>query len=123
MARIDVSELMLDPDFVSSFTIIERTPTINNFGENVLEESAPIAAVGSVQSPGKETLKRLPDGVSITNIKTVYIKRSLKADATGVYSDQVVWEGKRYNVISCLPWSNFGAGWYEVDIEMENKTK
>lgn len=123
MARIDVSELMLDPDFVSNFTIIERTPTVNGFGENVLAESAPIPAVGSVQSPGKETLKRLPDGVSITNIKTVYIKRSLKADASGEYSDQVVWQGKRYNVISCLPWDNFGAGWFEVDIEMENKTK
>lgn len=113
MARIDVSELMVDPDFVNSFTLVRRTPSINNFGENSFVETL-VPSIGSIQSPGKETLNRLPEGVKLTNVKTVYTKAILTAN-----QDQIEWEGQRYNIYSVLPWGNFGNGWYECDIELQ----
>lgn len=124
MARIDVSELMVDPDFINSFSIARRTATTNIYGENIIAETIINNITGSVQSAGKEAIKRLPEGVKISNVKTIYTKTMLIADTNNPgYSDQIIWEGLRYNVISCLPWSNFGAGWYEVDVEMQRATK
>lgn len=113
MARIDVSELMTDPDFVNAFTLVRRTPTVNDFGENTFTEVLSVA-IGSVQSPGKETLQRLPEGVKLSNVKTIYTKAVMTAN-----QDQIVWEGQRYNIYSVLPWGNFGNGWYECDVELE----
>jgi hypothetical protein len=118
MARIDVSELMNDPDFVNNFTVVRRVPTINTYGENTLAETQ-VAAVGSIQSPGKEVANRLPDGVKLSSVKTIYTKTVLNADKASGYVDQIIWEGLRYNVVTVLPWGNFGSGWYECDVELE----
>lgn len=124
MARIDVSELMVDPDFISSFSVARRSSTVNQYGENELTETIINNVSGSVQSAGKETIRRLPEGVKISNVKTIYTKTLLIADANGTgYADQIIFDGLRFNVISCLPWSNFGAGWYEVDVEMQRNNK
>lgn len=119
MARIDVSELMVDPDFISPISIVRRTATVNTYGENVLANATPLTVVGSVQSVGRNTLKRLPDGALLQNWKTVYCKTPLYADVASGYADQVIFEGLTYNVKNVLPWGNFGAGWYECDIELE----
>ena len=118
MARIDVSELMVDPDFIMNFTIIRRVPTINNFGENSLVET-PVAAVGSIQAATGETAKRLPNGVQLSKFKTVFTKAVIQADSSGKYVDQVEWKGQRYNVFQVTPWEDFGAGWYMVDCELQ----
>lgn len=118
MARIDVSELMTDPDFVMTFTIVRRTPTVNNFGENELSET-PVSAVGSIQAATGETAKRLPDGVQLSNFKTIFTKAVIKADSAGAYTDQIEIKGQRFNVFQVLPWEDFGAGWFMVDCELQ----
>jgi hypothetical protein len=118
MARIDVSELMLDPDFVMNFTIVRRTSTVNNFGENVLAETT-VSAVGSIQAATGETAKRLPDGVQLSKFKTIFTKAVIRADSAGQYQDQIEYKSQRYNVFQVLPWEDFGAGWYMVDVELE----
>ena len=118
MARIDVSELMNDPDFISPFVIYRRTETINGRGENELTETT-VNAVGSIQAATGETAKRLPDGVQLSSFITVFTKTVLEAESAGRYPDQVLWKGKRFNVFQCTPWDNFGAGWFMVDCEME----
>lgn len=122
MALIDVSELMLDPDFISTFSIIRRTPTINNYGENVLSETTISNVKGSIQAVGKETAERLPEGINLKDFLTVFTKTPVFADKENGYPDIIVWEGLRYQVYQVLPWSNFGAGWYMVDCQLERKT-
>ena len=39
MSKIDVTELLTDPDFVDTIVLINRTPTVNTKGENVLSEN------------------------------------------------------------------------------------
>jgi len=121
MARIDVSELMTDPDFVMTFTIVRRVPTVNTFGENTLAETT-VNAVGSIQAATGETAKRLPDGVQLSNFKTIFTKAVIKADAAGKYVDQIEIKGQRFNVFQVLPWEDFGAGWFMVDCELQRKS-
>lgn len=116
MARLDVSELMTDPDFIHSFTWVKRTAATNNFGENVVEETEE-AATGSVQAATGETAERFPEGIALNNFKTIYTKARVSA----LYPDQIIWKGKRFNVRLVTPWEDFGAGWFMVDVEMENK--
>lgn len=116
MARLDVSELMNDPDFVHSFLIFRRTSTPNEFGENVLTEEE-ISAVGSVQPADGKTAERLPEGIVLSNFKTIYTKAIVSAS----YPDQIEWNRRRYNVHTVTPWEEFGEGWFMVDVEMENK--
>jgi len=118
MARIDVSELMVDPDFIMNFTIIRRVPTINTYGENSLTET-PVSAVGSIQAATAETAKRLPDGVQLSKFKTIFTKAVILADSAGNYPDQIEWKSQRYNVFQVTPWEDFGAGWYMVDCELQ----
>lgn len=118
MARIDVSELMTDPDFISSFVIYRRVQALNGFGENAPTETT-VNAVGSIQAATGETAKRLPDGVQLSKFITVYTKTVLEAESVGGYPDQVEYKGRRYNVFQCLPWDAFGEGWYMVDCELE----
>lgn len=121
MARIDVSELMVDPDFVMNFTIVRRTATVSQYGENSVSETQE-AGVGSIQAPTKETAERLPDGVQLNKVKTVFTKAVFYANAAGKYVDQIIYKSQRYNVAAVTPWEDFGAGWFMVDIELENKS-
>lgn len=118
MARIDVSELMTDPDFVMNFKIIRRTPSVNQYGENELTTSEENAS-GSIQPATGETVKRLPEGVQLSDFKTIFTKAVIKADAAGKYVDQVEIKGQRFNVFHVMAWEDFGAGWFMVDVEIE----
>jgi hypothetical protein len=122
MALLDVSELMTDPDFVMNFSIVRRTPTVNQYGENELTVVSTDTAVGSIQAATGEVAKRLPDGVQLDKFKTVFTKSVIRADASGSYPDQIIYKGQTYNVFKVYPWEDFGDGWYMVDIELENKS-
>lgn len=118
MANIDVSDLMVDPDFVNKFEIVRRLAAINDFGEAVFTESS-FPIIGSVQAGDGATLKRLPEGAQLEDTKTIYSKTQLRANVPGGYSDIVIWKCKRYQVLTVMPWENWGAGWYRCDCVME----
>lgn len=110
---IDVSDLLLDPDFVQSMVLIKRTTSVNSFGENVLVE-APEPVVGSAQPLSGKDLERLPEALRQRNVRSFWIKAEVVTDGSGVYLDLVEFQGKRYQVLSSKPWLNWGAGWNEV---------
>ena len=76
MALVDVSELMLDPDFVQPLTLVRRTPTVDSYGENQLAE-APQSVVGSVQPIDGNTLHRLPDEFRVANVQMFFLKERI----------------------------------------------
>lgn len=117
MSRINVNELLTDPDFAGPLTIIKRVADVNGSGENILLEST-VCTVGVIQPATADTLKRLPDGAQLSKIITVFTKSQLTANVAGRYADQVFYQGKRHNVITCMPWAEFG-GWFMCDCELE----
>ena len=110
MALIDVSELLTDPDFTNTVTLIRRASTVNTYGENVMTETqSTITAV--VQGDNTETLDKLPEGARLSDVITVYYRGTLTAERPGGYADIIVWQGKRFQVKEVAEdFLNYGAG-------------
>ena len=113
MAQIDVSDILLDPDFVDSIQLIHRTATISNKGANVVVEAVPVTTVGSVQPASFKQLQRLPDALRTSDVRSFFIKAAILSDGTSQYPDIIVFGGQRYQVQTVAPWLNYGEGWNE----------
>lgn len=118
MAQVDVTDILADPDFVDPIVIVRRTPTIDQYGENVLTEQS-FQTFGSVQPIDGKTLQRLPDALRVANQKHFFVKGTIVSDGTSRYPDVLVMNGIRYAVQAIFDWSNFGAGWSEGTVVQE----
>ena len=110
MARIDVTELMTDPDFVGPIKQIKRKDLVDNFGRLQLTEIC-IDTVGSVQPITGKELNRMPESLRVADMMTFYIKGVITATAPGKYSDILVFAGKRFQILTVTDWSAWGQGW------------
>ncbi len=112
MAQLGVTELMTDPDFVDTISVISRTPTVNSKGENSLSEST-VNTVGSVQPASGKTLARLPEALRVANVSSFWVKGVIPVTGAGTYPAILVFGSKRYAVQMVFDWSNFGEGYSE----------
>jgi hypothetical protein len=119
MALIDVSELLTDPDFTNTVTLIRRSSTVDTYGENTMvETSSSITAV--VQGANTESLERVPEGARLSDLIDVYYKGQLTAESPGGYADIIVWQGKRYQVFEVVEdFMNYGAGFTKAVCKLE----
>ena len=115
---IDVSELMDDPDFCTTITVLRRTSTVGTTGRNALAEN-PNTVTAIVQAGNGETLKRLPESAQLSDWITVYSKFVFTADGMGQYPDIVQWNSKRYVVKLKIDYSNWGEGYTRADCLIE----
>jgi hypothetical protein len=113
MALIDVSDLLVDPDFVDNLQVIRRTAAVNARGENVVSEPTTIATVGSIQPASAKQLQRLPEALRIADVRSFFINLPIVQDGSSNYPDVIVYGGKRFQVQTAAPWANYGAGWNE----------
>jgi hypothetical protein len=109
---IDVSDIMSDPEFVQSITLIKRTACIDSFGQNNLTESAK-CTVGSVQPISGKALQRLPEALRVANVQSFWLREKIVIDSSSKYPDVLVKNGKRFIVQVVFDWSDWGAGWTE----------
>lgn len=112
MALVDVTELLVDPDFIDAISLINRVPALNSFGENLLTETK-TDSVGSVQPASGKTLMRLPEALRQVNVSSFWFKGKIVASEPGKYSAILVFRGVRFQVQTVLDWTHFGAGWCE----------
>lgn len=111
-SRIDITELLTDPDFVGPIIHIGRKYRVDSYGKNVLNE-CPVNTVGSVQPiSGREILK-IPESMRVVNMMTFFLKGTIVASAPGKYSDILVFEGQRFQVLTVNDWSAWGQGFCE----------
>lgn len=112
MSRIDVSELMTDPDFIDKVQLVSRVSQVNSLGENLVSEST-VNTVGCVQPASGKALTRLPQALRLTNVSSFWLKAPIIASEPGKYSSILVFKGRRYQVQTVMDWSSWGAGWTE----------
>lgn len=112
MAQLDVSDILLDPDFVDKIELVTRKPSVNSLGENSVEEKAQ-KTIGSVQPASGRVIARLPEAMRVANISSFWVKGSIIASAPGKYSSILVFKGNRYQVQTVMDYTNWGAGWCE----------
>jgi hypothetical protein len=119
MAKIDVSDLLRDPDFTDVITLIKRKSEVNEYGENVLTEY-PCQIVAVVQGANTETMTKLPEGARLGDMVDVYYQGTLTAERKGGYADIIVYSGKRYQVKEVVEdYLNHGAGFTKAVCVLE----
>lgn len=112
MGRIDVTELLEDPDFVEPMVLVTRLPYVNALGENRLKEISS-NTFGSIQSPDGDVLSRLPEAFRTANVQSFWLKGKITASSQGQYPAILVFKSQRYQVQHVFDWTNWGAGWCE----------
>lgn len=111
MALLDVSDTLLDLDFVDEMQIVRRKSTVDSMGQNNVAEST-FPAVGSIQPTSGKDLDRVPDTLRLSDVRTFFLKSAIRVSAEiNAYPDILVFKGQRFQVISVEDWLNYGQGW------------
>jgi galactose-6-phosphate isomerase len=112
MALIDVSDLLLDPDFADSFTIVRLAETVGDDGRAVRTETR--ETVMGVVQPYGSTTQITPDAAQVMGPIEIHTQAQLRGATAFSAADQVEWNGHRYSVRVVNDWSRFGAGFYHA---------
>lgn len=121
MANVDVTDLLSDPEFTDSMSIVHRVSTVDSYGQNSLAETT-VVTIGSIQPISGKALQRLPEALRVANLRTFWVKGEIISDGTAQYPDILVFAGKRYQVQNTNDWTNFGGGWTEGTAVAEKPT-
>ena len=122
MPLIDVSEVLVDPDLASQFTVIRRAESVGSNGRvSTADTTIPnIIGVVTMQSAGE--LIRRDDSDMIQRKISVVTPFRLRSAADGHKPDQIVLDGITYTVTEILPYHRFGAGFVEAIAVSMNAT-
>lgn len=110
MARIDVSDILCDPDFMDTGLVCERnaqTVGSNGMATNTVTQT-PFAGV--VTSDNGDLLERGSDGERVKGNMTIHTRFPLDDGSSTNCADVVQWRGRRYTVTVVNDWSHFGRG-------------
>lgn len=118
MPLLDVSEVLLDPDFADSLVCTRQSQTVGNDGMAV-NTTTDTDFVGVVTAASGNNLVRTPEGAYTTGDLCIVTPYRLRTSATGDgVADVVTWNGARYTVTQVNDYSRYGAGfvWAVADI-------
>lgn len=116
---LDVSDILSDPDFADTFTVIRRSQTVGDDGMADGAERA-IRAVGVVQPASANGLKLLPEGARVDGAIQIHTAFHLSVATDTTFADEVVYNGRRYMVTATNDFSRFGAGYIQAVCELKN---
>lgn len=119
MPDLDVSDILLDPDFVEQITVnrIAQTTTTGGIVTPTTTVFTPYAVVtqGSMRD-----LRREPDYELADAVITVHTRAfRLIGPQPGLEPDVVVWGGDSYVVKKSYNWSHYGAGFTAAECELQ----
>lgn len=113
-AFLDVSEVLLDPTLVDSFTVNRRAETVNNFGESTLTVTVMEGVLGVVCSASPNDLKRLDDRELMGRHLSVVTRFRLQGPSPGYQPDTILWNGDEYVVKLIDPYPQYGYGFIQA---------
>lgn len=116
MPMLDVSFVLSDPMFEDEFSITRRPFVMGADGrpdESGYEQLTGLTGVITQQDPAD--IMRTEEGQLVPRSILVVTTQQVMAGGTaGFLSDLINWDGGVYEVKSVMPYSRFGAGFYEV---------
>ena len=109
MAEIDVTDLLTDPEFTSTFDVTRNLESVNNAGFATITPTIYPGVVGVVLPAGLK-LMRTYDASRMAGAITIYTQFTLLAGAGNNAADNIAYNGRAYTVTSVDDWSQFGNG-------------
>lgn len=120
MARIDVTEVLLDPDFLDDTLVCERQIQTVSKGGVASNDPQSIAFAGVVTAGKGDVLNRLSGGERIEGDILIVTRFKLIAGDDGISADVVLWNNRRYTVRSIADYTNYGRGFVAASCEIQN---
>lgn len=128
MATLDVTDVLLDPDFATTFDVERDASTVSSQGETVLTPTTTTGVVGVVTPANSNDLRRMADAglERLTGSIAIHTSFQLLAGGTqnGVTTtaDIVTWKGRQYSGLTVDDWTQFGAGFVRAVATMLSLT-
>lgn len=117
MARLDVTDILLDPDFIDALVCERIVQSIGNDGIAVNTPSE-IPIFGCVTNADGDRLERTPTGERVPSTIVVHTKFRLRAGSDGFTADVIVFDGDRHTVTQVSKYSHFGRGFVAATCEL-----
>lgn len=117
MALIDVSELMVDPDFADEIQIVRSIQSVDATGLAQRAQQT-YDAIGVVQAGSGDQLELLPESQRTKSNMTVYTQFQLQEATDTTEADVVLWQGKSYRVMVTSQWTNWGGGYTQATCQL-----
>ena len=110
MPNLDVSDVLLDPDFMSKGIVCKRTAVVMG------DDGRPETTVtnhkfnGVVTSNDGFKLDRQPDGTIIKGAINIHTRFVLTEGDASHQADEITWQGRDYIVLQTKPNLQYGRG-------------
>ena len=119
MPFLDVTDVLSDPDFADTVSVLRTATAVDIFGENLATSATTTSAVSAVVTPASSNdLKRLPDTARLEGAITLISTFRFTSGQPGFTADVVTWQGRQYTVMNLDDWSQFGAGFVRATATM-----
>lgn len=118
MPLLDVSEILLDPDFVDMSLVCHRSTQVTDddgFTKNSMQ-NLPFAGVVTVDRSLEA--KRMEAGQAIGGAILIVTQFRLTQGYQGVDADIVTYQGRKYRVTFVDPYTAYGAGFVQAHCEL-----
>ena len=115
MADQDVSDVLTDPDFTSSFDLVRYTEVAVGKGRSVDSEGHFPGLIGVVLSATARDVIRVPDLTRTAGSIVIYITGFVIEE-----QDVVTWNGADYVVLQVDDMTNFGAGFVRASCKKQS---
>jgi len=109
VARLDVTDLLLDDDFIDTFAVIPSTVSVNDYGIAEALRQA-VQAIGSVQPATGHDLTQFAEGDTTGGVIKLFTVYPLTTGDAQRGADQVYWADALYTVFNVQSYRNYASG-------------
>lgn len=110
MPEIDVSFVLADPMFASTFDVIRRAEAVGTNGRMTVTPTNMPNIMGVVNPTDPAKITRKDDMTYFDHAIEVHASFVFREASIGFQPDQIVWRGRTYTLYELFPFSHYGAG-------------
>jgi hypothetical protein len=116
---MDVTDAILDPQFCEKIMVQRRTQSVGTSGL-ASQSITLLPAYGVITQGGMQDYALADDAERSRILITAHLTIPLRGPASGKAPDQLLWKGNTYTVRKALNYSQYGAGFYAAELEMQD---
>jgi hypothetical protein len=113
MATLDVSDVLLSPEFTDNYSIQRNVETVDIHGRSTTTPTT-TASFGVVTMANGADLKRYPELQMLERVLSIVTKTRLQSAVNGAQPDIIIWRGDNYVVKALDPYPQYGQGFYQA---------
>lgn len=121
MPNLDVSDVLDDPDFVTSFTVKRTVVSVGSNGRSSAIETV-TPTTGVITSDAGQNLSRTPDARNAVGRIMIHTKFFLYSGEDATDADVIVWRGREWTIIVVNDYSEYGLGFVSAVAEIRSIT-